>query len=190
MPASGLLIFGTSHVGKSTLARRVGEAWIARVTSTDNLGRHPGRPWPQVRPAVDEYYTRLTDETIYWFLRVHHENIRPVVEHKIASERGVPGRFVVEGSALRPEMIATLDLSDLLVVGLYADPAVLRERMELESRYAEQDEHRKLLISRFIARSLRDNDEIVREAERLGLPLVDVADNAMTQGIFQKLAAA
>lgn len=87
-------------------------------------------------------------------------------------------------------MIATLDLSDLLVVGLYADPAVLRERMELESRYAEQDEHRKLLISRFIARSLRDNDEIVREAERLDLPLVDVADNAMTQGIFQKLAAA
>ncbi|HWA62072.1 MAG TPA: hypothetical protein VG939_11900 [Caulobacteraceae bacterium] len=177
-------------MGKSTLAKRVGESWNARVTSTDTLGRHPGRPWPLVRPPVDEYYSCLTDETIYWFLRVHHENIWPVVERKIASERAIPGRFVLEGAALRPEMISKLDASDLLVVGLYADSAFLRERMEAASRYGEQDEHRKTLISRFISRSLRDNDEIVREAERLGLLLIDVADAARVQDILEKLAAA
>lgn len=87
-------------------------------------------------------------------------------------------------------MIATLDVSDLLVVGLYADPAFLRKRIETESDYGAQDEHRQALISRFITRSLRDNDEIVREAERLGLRLIDVADKASLQAIFDKLVAA
>ncbi|MEH6678389.1 hypothetical protein [Phenylobacterium sp.] len=177
-------------MGKSTLANRVGDAWRARVTSTDKLGRHPGRPWPKLSPPVEEYYSRLTDETIYWFLQVHHQNIWPVVERRIALERETPGRFVLEGSALRPELIATLDVSDLLVVGLFADPDFLRNRMEIESQYAEQDEHRKALISRFIARSLRDNDEIIRDAERLKLPLLDVANSASLQDAVEKLAAA
>jgi 2-phosphoglycerate kinase len=189
MPRSGLLIFGTSHVGKSTLAGRVGDAVGARVTSTDKLGRHPGRPWPQVRPAVEEYYSRLTDETIYWFLRVHHENIWPTVEHKIMSELNLGGRFVVEGSALRPEMISALDCSDLLIVGLYADSDFLRIRMEAESHYTEQSEHRKMLISRFVARSLRDNDQMIEEARRLGLRLIDVTDPANFQTVAKELTA-
>lgn len=74
---SVLLIFGTSHVGKSTLANRLGEALGWQMTSTDSLARHPGRPWPEVKAPVAEYYSSLSDETISWFPRAHHENMRP-----------------------------------------------------------------------------------------------------------------
>jgi 2-phosphoglycerate kinase len=142
-----------------------------------------------VRPAVEEYYSKLTDETIYWFLRVHHENIWPTVEQKIKSELDLGRRFVLEGSALRPEMISTLDCRDLLIVGLYADPDFLRARMEAESRYAEQSEHRKTLISRFVTRSLRDNDQVIEEARRLELRLIDVADAVNFQAAVEELTA-
>lgn len=39
-----LLIGGTSHTGKSTLAAAWAEAHGARVVHTDLLKRHPGRP--------------------------------------------------------------------------------------------------------------------------------------------------
>jgi len=190
MRPSGLLIFGTSHVGKSALAAGIGEALGARVMSTDRLGRHPGRPWPQVRPPVAEYYSRLTDETIYWFLRVHHENLWPIVHQTIAAERFAGGVFVVEGSALRPEFVASLEFPDVLAVGLYADAVFLRRRIEAESGYAEQDERQQALIARFVARSLRDNDEVVEAARRLGLQLIDAADPAAVESAGERLAAA
>lgn len=67
---SGILIAGTSHVGKSTFAARLTKALGCSLISTDSLARHPGRPWPTVRPAVAEFYSSLSPETIHWFLKV------------------------------------------------------------------------------------------------------------------------
>lgn len=55
-----ILLGGTSHAGKSTLARAVASSLGWRTLSTDQLARHPGRPWalpPQFVPThVDEHY--------------------------------------------------------------------------------------------------------------------------------------
>ena len=39
-----ILIGGTSHTGKSTLARQLAEELGWNYLSTDQLARHPGRP--------------------------------------------------------------------------------------------------------------------------------------------------
>jgi len=187
MRPSVLLIFGTSHVGKSMLAGRLGEALDWRVTSTDTLGRHPGRPWPEVRQPVAEYYSSLTDETIYWFLRVHHENMWPHIRDKISAESDADKGWVLEGSALRPEFIAELDRQNVMAVGLYAEQAFLRRRIESESLYSQRDDHGRLLIDKFITRSLRDNDQIVEDANRLGLRLVDVAEPGDLERLCEEL---
>ena len=114
---SVLLIFGTSHVGKSTLAARVGRALGWQVQSTDSLARHPGRPWPEVREPVAEFYSRLTDESVFWFLRVHHENMQPLLRQRIVADCQAGKGSVLEGSALRPEFINTLDRPEVLAVG-------------------------------------------------------------------------
>lgn len=62
----GILVGGSSHVGKSTFARTLASTRGWELISTDDLGRHPGRPWPSVRPQVAEYYASLTDETIHY----------------------------------------------------------------------------------------------------------------------------
>jgi 2-phosphoglycerate kinase len=171
-----LLIFGTSHVGKSTLAGRLGAALGWRVTSTDGLARHPGRPWPEVRPPVAEFYSSLSDDTVYWFLRTHHENTWPYLRRWIVDARRETRGNVLEGTALRPEYVAELDRREVLPLGLHADPAFLRRRIESESAYSGQDGPTKLLIDKFIERTLRDNEMIVEAASRLGLPLWNVAD--------------
>ncbi|MEL7245323.1 MAG: 2-phosphoglycerate kinase, partial [Cyanobacteria bacterium J06573_2] len=40
-----ILIGGSSHVGKSTLAQSLANKLNWNYISTDKLARHPGRPW-------------------------------------------------------------------------------------------------------------------------------------------------
>ncbi|UJW86753.1 hypothetical protein [Devosia sp. SL43] len=187
----GLLIGGSSHCGKSTLAQRLGEALSWRVNSTDSLGRHPGRPWLGVPPQVEEFYESLTDDTIYWFLRVHHTNFWPLLTRTIAEEKAVHGGFVLEGSALRPENLATLDDPELLAVCLYAEPEFLADRIRAESNYAQRDARQQRLIDKFITRSLRDNRELYETAMAHGIEAIDVAGASglerSTEQLLQKL---
>ena len=59
-----ILIGGTSHVGKSTVGRRLAEDLGWNYLSTDQLARHPGRPWRadggQIPDDVAEHYSSLS----------------------------------------------------------------------------------------------------------------------------------
>ncbi|MBW6422631.1 AAA family ATPase [Rhizobium sp. XQZ8] len=187
---SVILIAGSSHVGKTTLATRLSEALGWRMISTDGLARHPGRPWPVVRPQVAEFYERLTPETIYWFLRVHHENMWPGIRRLIDEEIEAGKPFVLEGSALRPELIAPLLSDSVAGICLYTETDFLHSRMRAEARYDQADEAVRVVMDKFIARSLRDNSEIFAAAKEHGLRLVDTADSAAVKSIYKELVGA
>lgn len=184
-----VLIFGTSHVGKSTLAARLGEQLAWPVYSTDKMGRHPGRPWPEVREPVAEHYRRLSDETIYWFLLTHQENIWPHISRQIAEAGAQDVGSVFEGSALRPEFLVTLESPNTHPIGLYAEDGFLRDRILQQSGYAGRDADQRQLIDKFITRSLRQNADFHQTAARLGLPLVNAADQAALAGITDEVIA-
>lgn len=174
---SALLLLGTSHVGKSTCAHRIGSVLGWPVISTDRLGRHPGRPWMGVPDPVMEFYLRLADDAIHWFLRVHHENMRPVIQGKLQALREEGGSFVLEGAALRPEYCPDWAIGEALVICLHAEPRALRERIERESRHAQQDDRMKIAIDKFAERSIRENEAFIEAATRHGIPLMDVSDS-------------
>jgi 2-phosphoglycerate kinase len=184
---SGILIAGSSHVGKTTLAKRLAASLCLTMISTDGLARHPGRPWPRVRPQVAEYYARLSSETIYWFLRVHHENMWPGLKAMIEGEIQARRPFVLEGSALRPEFIAPLVSDSIVGICLHADADFLRERMRVEAGYRQAGETERGLIDRFIERSLRDNLEMLRAAQENGLRIVDVAEPGALADLAEEL---
>lgn len=181
------MIFGTSHVGKSTLGGELGETLGWPTLSTDALARHPGRPWPKVPGPVAEYYSRLTDETINWFLRVHHRNMWPLVRRMIDDALREKRPLIFEGTALRPEFIAELTREKVLAIGLHANQTFLRDRMEAESLYFRQDAGARLLIDKFIARSLLDNEKIVETSSRHGLRLVNVANSSDLDRLGEEL---
>jgi 2-phosphoglycerate kinase len=182
-----VLLAGTSHVGKSTLATRLADALGCVVISTDRLARHPGRPWPSIPRPVIEYYERLTPETIYWFLRAHHENMWPALKQIIDDQKLTEGALVLEGSALRPEYIAPL-LSDTVIgLCLHAPEAFLRERMQVEAGYSEASDADRLVMDKFIGRSLRDNAEMHDSAVDHGLTLVDASQRGTVENLYRRL---
>lgn len=166
-----LLICGTSHVGKSTLAASLGSALGWPVFSTDKMARHPGRPWENTKPHVLEFYAQLSDQTIYTLLRHHHQNMWPGIDHFIKDRLRDGQSFILEGSALRPE---TLGRRAANTVCLVADADFLRQRIKARSKYDEHTPELRNAIDKFIKRSLQDNAAHHAEAGANNIPCIDV----------------
>ncbi|MGV3549622.1 hypothetical protein [Rhizobium sp.] len=176
-------------MGKSTFAGRVAALLGSDLISTDDLARHPGRPWPTVRPEVVEHYLKLSDETIHWFLKVHHENLWPRIEQMIEMRRQTARPFILEGSALRPEYMARIDRSVVLPLLLYCDNALLRNRMIEGSRLADADNVAAAVIRKFIERSLRDNEDMLDVAHRMQIRCIDVGVPGAIDTLVQEFMA-
>lgn len=171
----GILIAGTSHVGKSTFATAIARLLGRELISTDDLARHPGRPWPTLRPQVAEFYSELSDNTIHWFLKVHHENLWPRIEQIIEARRQLSKPFILEGSALRPEYMARIKVGVVRPVLLHGDNEFLRIRLIEGSRLQHVDQASAAVIKKFIERSLRENSEFVKTACELNIQCIDIA---------------
>ncbi|KAA9361809.1 AAA family ATPase [Ochrobactrum quorumnocens] len=184
---SGIMITGTSHVGKTSFAHRLADKLGWTIISTDELARHPGRPWPTVRPTIAEYYQRLSSETIHWFLKVHHKNIWPVIRRKIEDEIHAGRPFIFEGAALRPEYLATLNPAFTSCICLYAEADFLQERMRSEAGYSRVDALHQAIIDKFIERSLRENIEMQAAAQTHHMKLVNVADSGAMDELYDEL---
>ncbi|TYO60921.1 hypothetical protein FXV83_41045 [Bradyrhizobium hipponense] len=157
-------------------SHRIGLATGLPVISTDMLGRHPERPWTGVPDAVVEFYHRLSNDTIHWFLRAHHKNMRPIIREKIRAQRQMGDGFIFESAALRPEYLADWEIGDALVVCFHVEDPVLRERIVHGSRYSEQGKQVKAAIEKFVERSLCENTALAEAAKAHGAPRIDVTN--------------
>jgi len=190
------LIGGTSHVGKSTTAAAVAARLGWEVRSTDHLARHPGRPWPvgerPVPPHVIEHYATLGQDALIASVTAHYRaNVWPLVRALVA-ERVAKGAapIVLEGSALLPDLVASLREPSARVVWMTADDALVDARIRRESRFEAADPEARQLIGAFIARSQRYNAEMTAQARRLALPLVEVTAQTTPEDAAERVAAA
>ena len=137
-----VLVGGTSHVGKSTLAESLAaELGWSRI-STDSLARHPGRPWRQQPETVpdhvaDHYLSLSVDELLSDVLRHYRVNVWPKVEEIIASYANDTSStgVVIEGSAVWPEFVVGLNPDSVTALWLTASRDVLTQRIYGESLY-------------------------------------------------------
>ena len=126
-----VLIGGTSHVGKSTLAESLAARLGWTRISTDSLARHPGRPWKpkgeEVPDHVAEHYLSLSvDELLEDVLRHYRAVVWPKVEAIVASRLNdsCETGLVLEGSALWP--LPPIGVTPLLLPnGTYARSATI-----------------------------------------------------------------
>ncbi|MBT9370189.1 hypothetical protein KLP42_09780 [Rhizobium sp. CSW-27] len=182
-----ILIGGTSHVGKSTLAARLAARLQWPVGSTDDMARHPGRPWPDPRPQVAEFYAGLSPETIHWFLKVHHDNMWPLITQRLASTAARQETLILEGSALRPERTTSLRSTELAAFLLHLSPERLVQRMHATSAYREQDRSRRMIIDRFIDRSLRDSADLQASARQHDVPILDAEQPDLLETVLDHI---
>ncbi|WP_328747565.1 AAA family ATPase [Streptomyces sp. NBC_00285] len=189
-----VMIGGTSNTGKSTVAAAVADRLGFEHRSTDLLARHPGRPWRtperEVPPHVAEHYATLDVDELIDSVLAHYERLWPRVEELIEEHATGPG-LVLEGSALWPERVATLDAPHTAAVWLTADETVVRARIRAGGRYDEATEQERFLMDKFLARSVRYQALMVAAVDRLGLVRVGVgADTSVSALVDAVLAQA
>lgn len=165
-----LLIGGSSHVGKSTLAQHLARRLGCSCVCTDYLARHPGRPWrtaPEVVPPhVAEYYLDLGLDEQMASVLAHYRSLRPRIEALIAG--GGEG-LVLEGSALLPDTDWPTgpDISGLWIT---SGDDLMAGRIRSESGHAAGDARQQRMIDAFIARTLAFNRLMLDEVSRRQLP--------------------
>lgn len=171
-----LLIGGTSNVGKSTVAQEVASRLGIGYRSTDYLARHPGRPWRtpewEVPPHVAEHYASLPVDELIVSVLDHYERLWPRIE-----EIALGDDLVLEGSALWPARVATLDVR---AVWLTADDDLIRERIHESSDYTRATAEERLLVDKFVARTVHFQELMLVDVTRLGLRYVDVGGRSVS----------
>jgi 2-phosphoglycerate kinase len=179
-----LLIGGSSHSGKSTLAARLAERPGWTLASTDRLARHPGRPWVpapyELPPHVRDHYRGLSVEELLAAVVGHYARVWPLAEALIRrhAEDPIAERLVLEGSALWPPAVAALRIPTVSAVWLTAGPDLFEARILSGSGYGAAPPEDRLLIEKFLARTIAFDRAMTREAARLGLPSLMVDPDA------------
>jgi ABC-type cobalamin/Fe3+-siderophores transport system ATPase subunit len=172
-----VLIGGTSHVGKSTLARALATSLGFRHESTARLARHPGRPWTATRPDVQEHYARLSVDELTVQQLEHYERMWPLVERQVRDELGPGGEgLVLDGSGVLPQRVALLPPDRVAAVWLTAAPTVLRDRIHAGSRIEERSDDERRAAQKFLGRTELYQTWLLADLERAGLPHLDVSD--------------
>jgi 2-phosphoglycerate kinase len=176
-----ILIGGTSHVGKSTLAQALASQLGWQNRSTDKLARHPGRPWQvapqQVPPHVADHYLSLSPEALLAdVLRHYRENVWPLVKDIVSLHATdcTIDRLIMEGSALLPELVVTLMLENVAAFWLTASDTYFTRRIYQNSQYETKSPREKRMIDQFLARTWLYNARMMSTVERLGLVSVDI----------------
>ncbi|MEM5477136.1 hypothetical protein [Pacificibacter sp. AS14] len=184
-----ILIGGASHVGKSTLAKALGEALGWEVFSTDQMARHPGRPWPKTRPHVAEFYNSLSPESIFTFLLHHHDNMWPGIQRFLSDQHDAGNPYILEGSALRPEFLSKLPANQYARIFLTAPATFIEQRVRVNSGYVKLSSDMRSVVDAFVERSIRDNTSMIEAAEIHEIGCVDVSDPRNVERIQGKLTA-
>ncbi|SHI76013.1 hypothetical protein [Wenxinia saemankumensis] len=126
-----------------------------------------------------QFYDRMDDAAIWWFSQVHHANLRPLVEAAL-----VPGT-VIEGSALRPDLLAQAAARGAETVLLTAPEALLAARIRAGA--ADLPERWRVRAETFLRRTLRDRREALDAAARHGIVPVDVTDGGAMAALQARL---
>lgn len=187
-----LLVGGTSHVGKTTLAARLASTPGWKHLSTDQFARHPGRPWrddlSQLPADVSAHYSSesalgLLDAV----LRHYRQNVWPIADAVVRSHLNNPfdSCLVLEGSAILPETVTASQFENCSSVWLTASNDFIRARILESSQFSDRSQSERKLIEAFVNRALDFNEIIIETAGRLGQPCLDVTSSDVLPDLFQ-----
>jgi 2-phosphoglycerate kinase len=179
-----ILIGGSSHIGKSTLAESLAMKLGWRHISTDSLARHPGRPWrtkPESVPLhVAEHYLSLSADALIKDVLCHYRNMWPNVESIITAHatHHSTEQLILEGSALWPEFVATLNLDNVAAIWLTASNDFFQARIYKASQFEKATVQGKVMIQKFLERTHLYNEQMMDAIKRLGLVSINVETTA------------
>ena len=94
----------------------------------------------------------------------------------------------MEGSALWPELATTLDFDKVAAVWLTAGDDVFRQRIYLGSLYSSKSLRERMMIDKFLKRTLAYNSRMADAVSQYGFVLVDVLQSDVKELVERCLA--
>lgn len=177
-----ILIGGSSHSGKSTVAKTMANKIGWSFLSTDSLARHPGRPWrknPKDIPKhVVEHYSTLSVDELFEDVLSHYRRVWANVKTIISMYANDPsyGRLIIEGSAIWPEFAADHNAPNTRSIWLTAENHQFQDRIYRESNYEQVSDPEKHLIEKFLKRTQVFNERMMSVINQLNLMSIEVHD--------------
>lgn len=176
-----ILLGGSSHAGKSTVAQTLAAQLGWTCLSTDKLAKHPGRPWraaPKAVPGhVATHYLTLTPPQLIEDVMRHYERtVWPMVETLVTAHASgaAPERLVLEGSAILPHRVAANAWDCVGAVWLTGGDELFAQRIRDASAYAHRSATERQMIDAFLERTLRFNALTTAAVRQHGLSAVEV----------------
>ncbi len=183
-----ILIGGSSHVGKSTVANSLAVMLGWTQISTDGLARHPGRPWrpepEKVSDLVAKHYLSLSTAELLEDVLLHYQfNVWPKIEDIVATHlRNAPEAGVVlEGSAIWPDFVKGMKLDNVGAFWLTTGEEVFRKRILSESQYRCKSPKERAMVDKFLERTLAYDALMTEIVNRNGYVLVDVQQSSVAE---------
>ncbi|MBX2877297.1 MAG: hypothetical protein KTR30_34570 [Saprospiraceae bacterium] len=188
MTGKTLLIGGTSHLGKSTLASQLVKILDAEQISTDQLARHPGRPWKATMDLIPkhviEHYEQLGIDELIEDVSAHYQRQWPRVQALIADKKSAV--LIIEGSAIGPSWVASHLTDNIVGIWLVASPELIKQRIYTNSHYEQKSSRAQVLIDKFCQRSIQFNELIKTEVRRYSLPYLEIDHGTTRIGLAQE----
>ena len=176
-----ILIGGSSHAGKTALGKFLAAKLNWSYIATDNLARHPGRPWAStngtIKDRVAEHYRTLSVESLLKDVLSHYQiNVLPQVKVLVNSHTWDLSTecLIIEGSALYPCFVADLIDNSVRAIWLVGSDRTIQTRIYRESNFYNVDKDKQYLVQKFCARTLLYNKRMQEEVKRLGLTSINV----------------
>ncbi|MEZ4663517.1 MAG: hypothetical protein R2911_38735 [Caldilineaceae bacterium] len=147
---------------------------------TDGLGRYPGRPWMTKEgpfpPHLVEHYSSQSVEKLFDGVRNHYVSMWPKIKALITSHTTDLSTepLVLEGSAIWPETVATLELENVAAIWVAPSDALLQQRIQRASSFAEASAQEQAIIDKFLGRALLYNQHMRDAIKRYGLAALAV----------------
>lgn len=132
---------------------------------------------------ADHYLSLSVDELLADVLHHYRANVWPKVEEIVASypndDSGTG--VILEGSALWPEFVIGMEFNSVSALWFTASEETLTQRIYEESRYHSKSPRERLMIDKFLERTLAYDALMVEVVRRHGLTLVDVLQSSVEE---------
>ena len=133
------------------------------TTSTDNLARHPG----QECPDHVEHYPLSIRELIADVLHHYEINVWPQRPQGCYCSR-------IEWAFRLCRLVATLVIPGVAAAWLTASNAVFEQRILASSQYRTKSPRGKMMVGKFLKRTIVYNQKMMDQVRRYGLASIDV----------------